>query len=286
MDADPGIKHISDTALWVATYRARESARPNALFHDPLAERLAGARGARIAAAMPHGRIMDWILVVRTVAIDRLITRALALGVDTVLNLGAGLDTRPYRMQLPPTLHWVEVDFDSLIRYKSDRLAGAAPVCRLERVAADLSDVAARRDLFQRLGAQSRCVLVITEGVIIYLSGAEAAALSGDLYAIPSFRYWIQDYRQGGLAAVPQRVRSALGDSPFRYDEPDSIAHFQNQGWEVAENIYAADESLRIARPFPAPFPWNLLTPLLPGSLKERWRRSAGYIMYRKSERP
>ena len=286
MSTASGITHISDTALWVATYRAQESARPDALFHDPLAGRLAGQRGAHIAAAMPHARVMDWILVVRTVAIDRLIAQALALGVDTVLNLGAGLDTRPYRMQLPAALRWIEVDFASMIQYKEEHLAGEVPVCRLERMAIDLSDGAARRLLFQRIGAESGHVLVITEGVIIYLSGAEAAALSSDLYAVPSFRFWIQDYRQGGLAAVPQRVRSALGGSPFRFDEADSIAHFQKQGWLVAEQIYAVDESLRIARPFPVPFPWSLLTPFMPRALKERWRRSAGYIMYRKADRP
>ena len=40
---------ISDTALWVAVYRARETDRPDALFRDPLAYRLAGTRGEQIA---------------------------------------------------------------------------------------------------------------------------------------------------------------------------------------------------------------------------------------------
>ncbi len=41
--SDPGgssIEHVSDTALWVANYRALESRRSDALFHDPLAEKL------------------------------------------------------------------------------------------------------------------------------------------------------------------------------------------------------------------------------------------------------
>lgn len=39
------IRNISDTALWVAVYRARESEHPGALFHDPYARKLAGDRG-------------------------------------------------------------------------------------------------------------------------------------------------------------------------------------------------------------------------------------------------
>lgn len=47
---------------------------------------------------------MAFAMTLRTVAIDRLVQMAIARGVDTVINLGAGLDTRPYRMELPPTL--------------------------------------------------------------------------------------------------------------------------------------------------------------------------------------
>src|SRR5262252_5973616 len=109
-DASSSITHVADTALWVATYRALESQRPDALFRDPLSDMLAGERGRNIAASMPYPKFMAWALAIRTVAIDEMIVRALSLGVDTVLNLGAGLDTRPYRMNLPASLRWIEID--------------------------------------------------------------------------------------------------------------------------------------------------------------------------------
>jgi methyltransferase (TIGR00027 family) len=112
------IRDVSDTALWVAVYRAQESARPDPLFQDPLATVLAGERGKQIADAMPYPRIMNWFLVIRTVALDRLIQAAIEQGADTLINLGTGLDTRPYRMKLPPNLRWVEVDFPHIIDYK------------------------------------------------------------------------------------------------------------------------------------------------------------------------
>ena len=64
------ITHVSDTARWVAIYRAMESERPDALFRDPYARRLAGPRGEEIVRAMPHGRAMAWPMIVRTAVMD------------------------------------------------------------------------------------------------------------------------------------------------------------------------------------------------------------------------
>src|SRR5688572_3576869 len=67
----PGsIRHVSDTARWVAMYRAAESERPDALFRDPHACRLAGERGAAILRALPFGEALGWTLVVRTRLVD------------------------------------------------------------------------------------------------------------------------------------------------------------------------------------------------------------------------
>ena len=107
------IEHVIDTAFWVASDRALEGERPDALFRDPLAAVLAGEKGRRIAESMPNRRAMTFVMALRTTAIDRLIASAIERGADTVLNLGAGLDTRPYRLQLPASLRWVEADFQA-----------------------------------------------------------------------------------------------------------------------------------------------------------------------------
>ncbi len=284
MSTDNRIKHIADTALWVATYRAQESARKDALFHDLLAERLAGERGRQIAAAMPYSKIMNWVLVIRTVAIDRLILKAIEAGVDTVVNLGTGLDTRPYRMNLPPALSWIEVDFPHMIEFKNAELAAEEPVCLLERIAADLSNLPERRKLFERLGNRSKEILIITEGVVIYLSSEDAQMLSEDLYAVPSFQYWIQDYRQGGLKQWrSQRMTSALKDSPFKFDVADWLNFFTRQGWRIEDNVLAWNESLRVGRHFPFIFPWSLIGFLLPPKMKKKAREASGYVMYTKN---
>ena len=83
---DPLISHVSDTARWVATYRAVESARPDALFDDPLADRLAGQRDRAIVAAAPRTIRNGWWLVARTKVIDDVVIEAIGDGCDKVLN--------------------------------------------------------------------------------------------------------------------------------------------------------------------------------------------------------
>src|SRR5262249_40428802 len=162
------IRNISDTALWVAVYRARETDRPDALFRDPLARRLAGERGEQIARSMQFGERHAWSYVARTWVVDRIITEQVRLGADMVVNLAAGLDTRPYRMELPRSLQWIEVDLPGMIDYKEQVLSGEKAPCELKRVRLDLSNVNARHDLFAELGRSAKRVLVLCEGLLIY----------------------------------------------------------------------------------------------------------------------
>lgn len=139
LDRDRLIESISDTARWVAIYRAMESERRGALFNDPYARRLGGRRGEEIAARLPESKTAALSVIVRTQLLDELITNVVSeAGVDTVINLAAGLDARPYRMALPSSLRWFEVDLPEMISYKSQQLADAKPRCQLERIAADL----------------------------------------------------------------------------------------------------------------------------------------------------
>src|SRR5690242_20465118 len=103
----PAVQSVADTAWWVASFRAVETNRNDALFRDPLAGELAGARYTFIARALSWANWFAWATVVRTYMFDRHISEQVRRGVDTVVNLGAGLDARPYRMDLPKSLLWI-----------------------------------------------------------------------------------------------------------------------------------------------------------------------------------
>lgn len=232
--AEPLIRNVSDTARWVAVYRAQETERPDALFRDPFARRLAGERGEQIAKSMPLGRDNSWSMVTRTCLIDELVQDQVRDGVDTVINLAAGLDSRPYRMKLPPTLRWIEVDLPEILSHKEEILRNEKPACSLERIRLDLSDAPARRELFAALAGKSQKPLVITEGLLIYLNTEDVAGLAQDLAAPSSFKLWIIDIASPGLLKMlAKRMSRHLAESaPFKFAPPEGPDFFRPHGWE------------------------------------------------------
>ncbi|MEI9936519.1 MAG: SAM-dependent methyltransferase [Pseudomonadota bacterium] len=276
MTAETGrIEHVADTAFWVASYRALESERTDALFRDPLARLLSGEKGRQIARSMPDDRAMAFIMALRTTAIDRLIVSAIAEGVGTVLNLGAGLDTRPYRMALPKELRWIEADFPSVVEYKDAKLAGARPVCVFERVAIDLSDRPARQALLGRVGREAQSVLVLTEGVILYLPDDEVGRIAEDVSAVPTIRFWIQDYYGPEPRRHRPSVRQKFKAAPFLFRDPDWFGFFARYGFAPRETISTRQEALRVGR---RP-PFLSMIALLLWPLGAQWQEKADRIV-------
>jgi methyltransferase (TIGR00027 family) len=236
-DSRPPIRHISDTARMTAMYRARESDRPDALFRDPFARRLAGILGEQILDALPTRSTWAW--VTRTYLFDTLITQQIQQGADLVVNLAAGLDARPYRMQLPASLRWVEIDLPELVAWKQEALAADRPACRLERIGLDLEDVAGRRAVFERLGASATKALIITEGILIYLSNEDVAAFAQDLARPAAFQRWILDLSSPALLRMIQKDK--LGQSldraasPLKFGPPEGVDFFRPCGWRPLE---------------------------------------------------
>lgn len=281
--AEP-IGHVTDTAFWVAFYRAKETQRQDSLFLDPLALHLIGERGPQIARSMPYPKVLEWIMVTRTVAIDRLLLEILAEGIDTVINLGTGLDTRPYRMDLPPTLRWIEVDFPDMIAFKEEKLRDFTPKCRLERVALDLSNRPEANAFFAKIGAETKAAVIITEGVIAYLSNDDAGQLADDLHLIPSFRYWIQDYRDDDARSRPKPLKRKMKNAPFLFSSTDALGFFATHRWMNKKKILAYDEGLRLGRPLNLRFPLNLLMKLMPKSRLETFRKGLGYALLERAQ--
>lgn len=235
---DPLIRDISDTARWVAVYRAQESERPDAVFRDPFARALAGERGEQIAKAIPFAEETSWSFVARTYLFDRFVARAVEGGVDLIVNLAAGLDTRPYRMPLPPSLRWVEVDLPEILDYKETIVADAKPACQLERVRLDLSNVDARRGLFARLGRSATNMLVLSEGLLIYLMPSEVRALGLDLADAANVHHWVVDIVSPGLLEM---LKGRMGElvaqagAPYIFGPAEGPPFFERCGWKPVE---------------------------------------------------
>ncbi len=280
---NPGnpIRNVSDTALWVAIYRAMESERPDAIFNDPYARRLGGERGQAIVDAMPRGRTMGWPMVVRTAVMDEIVLRCVREGVATVLNLAAGLDARPYRLDVPASLRWLHVDLPDMIDYYRSHMDAEAPACQLEFVAADLRDAVARRDVFARAAAQGP-VLAITEGLLIYLESDDVAALARDLHDVARAQWWLSDLASPMLLKYLERQWQPMlqqGNAPFRFGPAENTAFFAPFGWREAEFRAHWDESLRLERTMPLAWLWNLMRFVQSKRRREAMKRFSGIML-------
>jgi methyltransferase (TIGR00027 family) len=260
---EPLIRNVSDTARWVAFYRAQESSRPDAVFSDPFAARLAGERGEKIARSDPFIKKTSWPFVARTYLFDQFIREQIQQGADMVVNLAAGLDARPYRMTLPSTLRWIEVDLPEILAHKEDILRNEKPVCTLERFRLDLSDVAARRQLFQDLGSKANRALIVSEGLLAYLTEEEVGSLARDLVLPKSFQHWLLDFGSPALLKMLQkRMGAQMIQAPLKFAPESGPEFFTPHGWKLVRADAVFKTAARIKR---LPL-WMRLFALLPDS--------------------
>ena len=187
---------------------------------------------------MPFSDKATWAWVARTVLFDQFIEEQVRVGADLVVNLAAGLDARPYRMALPPSLTWVEVDLPGILAHKEEILRAEKPVCALERFRLDLSDTGARRELFERLGRSARRALLVSEGLLIYLTEEEVGSLARDLAVPASFRSWVVDLTSPGLLKMIQKdsgTQLSAAGATLKFGPAKGPGFFVPHGWKPVD---------------------------------------------------
>jgi methyltransferase (TIGR00027 family) len=277
------ISNVSDTARWVAVYRAMETARPDAIFRDPFAERLAGERGHEIMRGMKRGRQAAWAMIVRTAVLDEMILdRIRNGGVDTVINLAAGLDTRAWRLDLPRSLRWFDIDLPEMIAYKAAAMRDEPPACQYEAIAVDLTNDAARAEVLRRVAGVSRTALVVTEGLLVYLGDEKVASLARALHDASSIKWWVSDIGSPRLLQLLNKQWGkalSAGNAPFLFAPTDSAAFFARLGWREIEFRSGLEEAHRLKREMPMMWLWRFLGRFGSAEKREEFRRISGYIL-------
>jgi methyltransferase (TIGR00027 family) len=257
-----------------------ETDRPDAIFRDPFARRLAGTQGEKIVNTLKSGRSAAWAMIVRTALFDEIIATAIANdGIDMVVNLAAGLDARPWRMKLPSSLRWVDVDLPGILSYKTDALRNEPTSCQYEAVHADLTDALVRRELFARLGREGRRTLVVTEGLLIYLTDGDVGALAADLAAHPSFAYWLIDIASPRVLQYMKRAwgkTAASGNAPFLFAPANGTAFFLPFGWREKDFRSSIHEAHRLKREMPLGWLWRFMDKFQSPVRREMTKRFSG----------
>jgi methyltransferase (TIGR00027 family) len=275
------ITHVMDTALWVATYRAQEDERPDRLFSDRFAKILVGDAGPSIASRMPNTRQAAWSVVIRTHVIDQLIHDAIARGADCVVNLGAGLDTRPYRMNLPKDFRWIEVDFPKMVNFKNSKLANENPICNFSRLAVDLSSDEARKAFLSTLRNEGRSIVALTEGVLPYLEETNVANLAKEMKEIAHVNEWICDYFSTTFYSLAKSSMSktVMKNAPFVFQPSNFLAFFAQQGWKKRNMTYLIPEGIRLGRKIDLPWYKSLMVKFTTRSNQQEIREMMGYVV-------
>lgn len=270
MSANDGeILHVSDTALMVAACRAHESEQDDAWVRDPFAARLAGERGKAILNAMPYANVARMGLAIRARFVDELLLEALAANeIRTVLSVGCGLDTRPWRLEVPADLRWMEIDFAEMLDYKEGLMSSEKTRCRRERLVVDVSDPAQRRRMYEAAGPEPS--LMITEGLLMYLPAATVDALASEIPTHTGVAHWISDITTTAFRKALSGGADTM--SPIRHvqaadalEGEQILEVLQRHGWTTAakrsyiSDVEFARERVRRAMggntPPPPPFP-------------------------------
>jgi len=261
------VKNVSDTAFWVASFRAAESKREDALFQDPLAKILVANHGEKISHSMRSvARSASWSVVMRTRLIDEIILRYASLGYTTLINLGAGLD---------------------VLEFKEQKLQKQKAKCKLERIACDLSNHTQRKALFKKLNARISPALVVCEGVIMYLDEEGVGSLAQDIKEQSNFKFWIADYYSVEIYKIYQssKFKNLLNNAPFLFYPADWFAFFQECGWIQKEILYLYDIAKEHKRSFPLPW-WALPVKFILGEkrMMKKIKKYTAFVVFEKGE--
>jgi methyltransferase (TIGR00027 family) len=218
---------VGVTAVGTALARAVESRRPDRLFEDPFAEDFVAVAGQVLPSSAigwagwrTSRRRRDWraslgqSIAVRTRFYDDWALSASAAGCRQVALLGAGLDTRAFRLAWPQEPRLFELDLPDMLAFKQRVLdrRGAVPACRRVPVPVDLRDdwPAALAEAGHRAGQPTAW---LAEGLLVYLAQADNDRLLDRIgrLSAPGSRLALGHMSQEAVSALSAR-REAPGD--------------------------------------------------------------------------
>ncbi|GAA3060207.1 SAM-dependent methyltransferase [Pseudonocardia yunnanensis] len=227
---------VAASAHWIAAARARESRREDALFIDVFAADLAGDLGFTMMARSEDatGQENSYIPV-RVRWFDDAVLAATSGRIDQVVLLGAGLDTRPFRLDVPHRVRWFEVDRAEVLARKQQILGETPSRCDRRVVTADLRD-----EWIAPLKAAgfepSLPTAWIAEGLFFYLGEAGVHSLLGQVAGLSAAGSRLLADIMGaaglnGPAMQPYRDHCASHGLPPPFGSDDPVGMLEAAGW-------------------------------------------------------
>lgn len=215
---------ISNTAFYCCGIRMEDAKRTHSVCNDHYAERFMDARGRAIFEPFKAEKRANCSNIARCRIIDDHIKTELKEDPGlTVITVGAGFDTRPYRHKGGT---WIEIDEAQIIDYKNTCLPVAECPNPLTRISIDFS----RDSLADTLEpfSHDRHTIFVIEGVLMYL---EPFAITSTLQAIQqTFQQHViycdlmtRQFFEQFAQSVHDKLVAAGGSFTNRPDAPEEI---------------------------------------------------------------
>lgn len=260
------IAGVAMTAIGVAVIRARETERADRLYSDPFAQLFVDAakpsfgerwdRLAPLADTFYEGRTVGVRLV------DDRVEEAVAVGIRQIVILGAGLDTRAFRMDLPADTRFFELDLPETFAFKEPVLERAGATPRYER---HVLPVDLREDWAEPLLAQGfrpdKPAHWVDEGVLGYLLRVDAQRVVETITELsaPGSHFGVGKFAiDPNSGPYPELRRLVSGDDATPREQgglgPDIENWLNENGWDTHfrswnEMVASIDRPVAIADP-------------------------------------
>jgi methyltransferase (TIGR00027 family) len=266
---------IAHTAYRVMFYVALEQYQPDErrLIRDDLARQMLPERLQRLLSLFGFKPLRQGFLsliergfpgtrggLCRKRYIDDKLVEALGSGIDAVVILGAGLDTRAYRLPQLSTLPVYEVDLPQTIAYKERKLRqlyGSVP-SHVRLVPIDF-DRQTLEDVLPGHGyALDQKSFIIWEGVTQYISEAAVRAVFEFFARVRPgssivFTYIVKDFIDGektyGLERLYQQTRVKQQMWQFGLQPAQVAAFIGEYSWKELEQVGADEYRQRYLNP-------------------------------------
>lgn len=222
---------VSFTAKVMAAIRAIETHRPGALFIDPFAELLAGADA--IEAARPgveaYAQQGRPFVSVRTRFFDDFLM-AHSHNTRQVVLLGAGLDTRAFRLNWEAGTRVYEIDCSEVLHYKEAILAAIQPQCHRYSICANLTDFHWSQLLLERGYQPSERSIWLCEGLLYYLNSTDVDQLLTTIQNLTIAESWFGADMNNSVVVNGSADWAKYWQ--FSCDHPESF--LANYGWKAS----------------------------------------------------
>jgi methyltransferase (TIGR00027 family) len=248
----------------VARVRALETEREDALFRDPLAQAFAAAGGLWPSSPpLPDDEATRrrWLavafsIVIRTKFFDDLLQQASASGVRQVVLLGAGMDSRAFRIDWPEGTRIFEVDTAAPLDFKASVLRQEQAAARCERITVEVD---LHEDWPRALAAAGHDPAVptawIAEGLLIYLP-EDAVELLLARISVRSARGSWMGLTLGSRGVIERFSADAVPGSPASMwvsEMPDDpVGWLAGHGWEARSHT-VRERAAAYGRPISSP---------------------------------